>query len=76
MRGARKLEMRQRRWEALLGASKHKPLACKEGSGRGLRLGGRQLLHRSRGALEGVHPGTPHAGWNEGEVCFREQPPL
>ena len=41
MRGGRKLEMRQPR-DALLGGSKDKGLACKEGSGRGLRLGGRQ----------------------------------
>ena len=43
MRGGRKVEMRQPR-DALLGGSKEKGLACKEGSGRGLRLGGRQLL--------------------------------
>ena len=35
MRGARKLEMRQRRWEALLGASKLKPLACKRAVAEG-----------------------------------------
>ena len=43
MRGGWKLEMRQRR-EALLGASKHKPLACKEGSGSGVSLRARQVL--------------------------------
>ena len=43
MRGGRKLEMRQRR-EALLGASKHKPLACKEGSGSGVSSRARQML--------------------------------
>ena len=43
MRGGRKLEMRQRR-EALLGASKHKPLACKEGSGSGVSLRAGQVL--------------------------------
>jgi len=25
--------------------------------------------YRSRGALEGIDPGTPVAGWSEDEVC-------
>jgi len=32
---------------------------------------GHAFGNRSRGALEGVHPGTPHAGWNEGKVCSK-----
>ena len=27
------------------------------------------LNHRSRGALEGIDPGTPVTGWSEDEVC-------
>lgn len=43
IRGATKLDVRQPR-DALFGASKVKPLGCKEGSGSGVSLGARQLL--------------------------------
>ena len=49
MRGSRKLEMRQRR-EALLGASKHTPLACKEGSGSGVSRQRRAVVGRGADA--------------------------
>ena len=46
MRGGRNLEMRHRRGEALLGASKQKTLACKEGSGSGVSLKRRAVVGR------------------------------